>query len=223
MWLTNFFTKLIGHAPGLGISTTRCADAVADARWLIYILGTWLPAVRAWQKACTEASEAAQSGTGAAAQALPVFTPPAPPVAGNGLPAVVARPPGCADRIFDIIQDIKASDTYTEAIGIDLGAVGSTKTPPDYAILAPVLKLKIIGNKVEIDWDWLGFSTFLDQCEIQVDRGQGWQVLTFDTTPGYTDTAPFPATPTKWKYRAIYRVDDTQVGVWSAEVSVTAG
>ena len=33
-------------------------------------------------------------------------------------------------------------------------------------------------------------------------------VLTYDTTPGYTDTTPFPATLTKWKYRAIYRVDD---------------
>lgn len=32
-----------------------------------------------------------------------------------------------------------------------------------------------------------------------------------------------PATPTKWKYRAIYRVGDHQVGVWSNEVSVTMG
>lgn len=25
----------------------------------------------------------------------------------------------------------------------------------------------------------------------------------------------FPATPTKWKYRAIYRVGDSQAGIWS--------
>ena len=43
-----------------------------------------------------------------------------------------------------------------------------------------------------------------------------------DTTPGYTDTAPHPATLTRWKYRAIYHADDAQVGLWSAEVSVTA-
>jgi hypothetical protein len=49
-----------------------------------------------------------------------------------------------------------------------------------------------------------GNSDYLDQCEIQVDRGSGWQVLTFHTTP-------FPATPTKWTYRAIYRVDNQQV------------
>ena len=223
IWLTNFYLKLIGHAPALGITVARCDAAVADARWLIYILGSWLPAVRAWQKACTEAAEAAQSGTGSATQVLPVFIAPPLPIAGNGLPAVVARPPGGADRIFDLIQDIKESDTYTEAIGIDLRAVGAGKTPPDFATLAPVLKLKIVGNKVEIDWDWLGYSAFLDQCEIQVDRGQGYGVLTFDTTPGYTDSTPFPATPTKWKYRAIYRVDDHQVGQWSAEVSVNVG
>lgn len=39
----------------------------------------------------------------------------------------------------------------------------------------------------------------------------------------YSDTTPHPATPTKWKYKAIYRVDDAQVGLWSAEVSVVVG
>ena len=31
------------------------------------------------------------------------------------------------------------------------------------------------------------------------------------------------ATLTRWKYRAIYHLDDAQVGQWSAEVSVTVG
>ena len=38
---------------------------------------------------------------------------------------------------------------------------------------------------------------------------------------GYTDTAPFPAAPVKWTYRAIYHVGDSQVGLWSLPVSVT--
>jgi hypothetical protein len=42
-----------------------------------------------------------------------------------------------------------------------------------------------------------------------------------DTTPGYTDTQPFPAASVKWTYKAIYRLDDAQVGVWSQPVSVT--
>ena len=31
------------------------------------------------------------------------------------------------------------------------------------------------------------------------------------------------ATAAKWKYRAIYRVADARVGVWSDEVSITVG
>jgi hypothetical protein len=60
---------------------------------------------------------------------------------------------------------------------------------------------------VQMDRGWQGLVKPLDQCELQVDRAdaKGWVVLTFDTTP-------FPAALTKWKYRAIYRVDDPPVG-----------
>ena len=83
------------------------------------------------------------------------------------------------------------------------------------ATLQAILTLSIVGNAVLIGWGWQGFSKFLDMLEIQVDRGdgKGFVFLTYDTTPNYTDTTPFPATPTKWKYRAIYRVGDAQVVV----------
>ena len=53
--------------------------------------------------------------------------------------------------------------------------------------------------------------------ELVVDRSdnKGEVLLAQDTTPNYTDTTPFPATPTKWTYRAIYRVGDSRVGQWS--------
>ncbi len=223
VWLENLRNKLAGHAPTLGITVAKCDAAIADARWIIYILGSWLPTVRDWQKACTAASEQAQFTNGAAALTLPVFTPPALPGAAGGQPAVVARPGGAINRIFDLIAEIKEADGYTPAIGTDLGAIGSGKTPPDFATLQPVIKATVAGNKVELDWTWGGNSQFLDQLEIQVDRGNGYQILTFDSTPGYTDTTPHPATLARWKYRAIYRVNDTQVGLWSAEVSVTVG
>ena len=61
--------------------------------------------------------------------------------------------------------------------------------------------------------------------EIQVDRGdgKGFVFLTYHTTPNYTDTQPFPAVHAKWKYRAIYRVGDFQVGIWSNTVEITVG
>ena len=61
-------------------------------------------------------------------------------------------------------------------------------------------------------------------CEIQVDRGdKQFVLLACDTTPGYVVTQPFPSTPTKWTYKAIYRAGDAQVGQWSKPESVTVG
>ena len=45
----------------------------------------------------------------------------------------------------------------------------------------------------------------------------------FDTTPNYTDTFPLPAALAKWKYRAICRVGDAQVRLWSNTVEITVG
>jgi len=46
--------------------------------------------------------------------------------------------------------------------------------------------------------------------------------LAFHTIPDYLDTAPLPAPGTSavWKYKAIYRLGDEQVGQWSDVVSI---
>jgi hypothetical protein len=159
----------------------------------------------------------ALSGTGSTAQVLTTFTAPELP------DGTVAVKPGALDRIFALVADIKVSDGYTEVIGKDLGIVGAEQGAPDMATLQADITAKIAGNIVEIGWGWQGHSAFLDMLEIQVDRGQGWVHLASDTTPGYNDTTPFPATLTRWKYRAIFRVDDAQVGVWSQVVEVAVG
>lgn len=102
---------------------------------------------------------------------------------------------------------------------------GTEQTGPDLALIQAILTLSIVGNAVLITWGRQGFSAFLDMLEIQVDRGdgKGWVFLTYDTTPNYTDTAPLPVTPMKWKYRAIYRLGDAQVGQWSNTMEITVG
>jgi hypothetical protein len=123
------------------------------------------------------------------------------------------------------VQRIKAANGYTVPMGQALGIEGAVQTGPDMALIQAILTLTLQGNAVLVGWGWQGFSAFLDMLEIQVDRGdgKGFVFLTYDTTPNYTDTFPLPATPTKWKYRAIYRVGDAQVGVWSNEVSIVVG
>jgi hypothetical protein len=41
---------------------------------------------------------------------------------------------------------------------------------------------------------------------------------------GYRPTfAKHPAAPTKWTYRAIFRLDDQRVGQWSDDLSINVG
>jgi hypothetical protein len=63
----------------------------------------------------------------------------------------------------------------------------------------------------------------MDGLEIHVDRGTGVSaLLAFDTEPDYLDTAALPASGASaaWKYKAIYRLHDTQVGQWSDVASI---
>ncbi|MFN0080614.1 MAG: hypothetical protein ACKVY0_29450 [Prosthecobacter sp.] len=137
----------------------------------------------------------------------------------------VAVPAGIVRRFRDLVKRLKAIKNYTPPIGQALGIEGTVQAGPDLAIIQAIIALSIIGNAVLISWGWQGFSAFLDMLELQVDRGdgKGFVFLTYDTTPNYTDTTPLPATPTKWKYRAIYRVGDAQVGQWSNTVEITVG
>ena len=120
---------------------------------------------------------------------------------------------------------MKDASGSTEAVESDLQIIGAQQAGPDYATLQPALTVRVQAGSVFIGWGWQGFSAFLDMLELQVDRGggAGWAPLAHDTTPDYTDTAPFPAALTKWKYRAIYRVADAQVGLWSAVKEITVG
>ena len=225
LWLMNFFQKLPAYAVTLGVAPAALAAIIADCRWLIYVLGSWLPAVRAFAPACTDAATAAQTGPGTALTALTAFTAPPPPAAGNGLPAVVPVLTGALDRLFAFVQTIKDSAAMTEAIATDLGVIGSTTTPPPPATLQPVIKATINGDHVDLRWSWDGQHDHVDLLHIQVDRHdtKGFVDLVHDTTPNYTDTTPFPAPLTKWDYRAIWNVNGAPIGQWSATVSVAVG
>jgi len=216
VWLVNFNAKIGSHATALGLTTTQVTAIVADGAWLIYVLQNWLTAVRAWAQSCTDAAGLTQTGTGGV-QTLPVFTAPIVP---NGTAPVAL---GALTRIFILVQQIKASTKCTDDIATDLRIVGSEMVAPDLSALQPKITAKVNGNVVDLGWGWQGNAAFLDACEILVDRadGKGYVPLVVDTTPNYNDTQPFPPTKTIWTYKAIYRANDRQVGLWSTPVSVT--
>ena len=216
-WLLNLANTLPGQATALGLTTGQVNAIVADCLWLAYLLQTWLNEVRSFALGCTQTATAAQTGTGTSAIALNTFTAPALPT------GVTAQLPGSLTRIFTAVQDIKNGHKLTDAIAAQLGLVGSADTGPDLTTVQPVISAKVSGSNVEIKWGWGGNGAFLDACELQVDRndGKGYVLLTIDTTPNYTDTTPFPTAKTVWSYKGIYRVNDTQTGLWSQVVTVT--
>jgi hypothetical protein len=192
--LQAFKTAIPGYATTLGLTPAQVTAQAADADYFSYVLaGAHLMRNSATQ--WTGWKDIVRAG----GDPPPSGAPTAPPLP----PSVPAVAPGIEARFRALVKQVKSSPAYNAAIGAALGIEGSERTGPDYDTLAPDINASISGTHVFVDWNWGGYSTFLDLCELQVDRtGSGFSVLAFDSTPGYTDTQPFPAAPTKWTYRA---------------------
>lgn len=208
--LTQFKTNIPSYSATFGLSAGQVTSQANDADYYAYIL--------ARQDICSQCAQQWTAWKDICRDGGNAGTPPEEPT----LPAVVAAvPPGIEKRFRELVKFIKVHPAYNIAVGEALGIEGPVKTGPDFSIFKPLLTLEISGGHVIVRWSWQGYSAFLDMIEIHVDRGSGYQLLTTDTTPGYTDTTPFPATAEKWTYKAIFRVGDQRVGQWSDEVSIT--
>ena len=152
---------------------------------------------------------------GATASVLPT-----PPSLGAAPPV---PEPGVFKRAASIAGVIKSRNNYTEADGKDLGVEGADMPAPDLITCKPSIGIRLVqGGKPEILWSKGDY----DALAIYVDRGAGtWAFLAIDTYPNYVDAGLLPAqgTAAVWKYRAIYRYDDIEVGVWSDTVTITVG
>lgn len=118
----------------------------------------------------------------------------------------------------DLIVQIKRHPRYTDAIGQALNIIPVKAVTPDVSNLQPQLNVSMLQSQPRLDWSKSG----MDSLEIEVDRGNGFALLTIVMSPGYLDSAPLPASGSValWKYRAIYRVKDKRVGQWSPVLEV---
>lgn len=212
------FKGAIGdYAAVLGVSAPQTTAQAADAdryKWELDVAemcGGCSQQWNAWKSITRSGGDAPAAGA-PVEMAWPAPEPPA-----------VA--PGVEGRFRALVQYIKKHANYNPGIGEALGIEGDEMSGPDFDTLKPTLKPKVSASGVLVGWTWEGFQPFLDSIEIQVDRGdgQGFKMLTIDTTPGYTDTQPFPAAPQKWTYKAVFRVGDQRMGQWSDPVSVNVG
>lgn len=210
----NTFKTNIGSYAMLGLAPAQITAQAADADYFNYLVQCQ-SIMQNDAKATTGWRDAVRDGNSAATP--PALTP---------LPAAVPPvTPGVESRFRALVQQIKSNPAYNTSIGTALGVEGVVAVGPDLNTLQPTITAEVTAAGVVIDWSFGGNAAFLDALELEVDRsdGKGFVVVTSDPTPGYTDTAPFPAAPAKWTYRAIYRLDDKRVGQWSATVSVMVG
>ena len=211
--LQTFKNNIGNYSVVLGLSPGQLSAQVADANYYNYILqcrALMDQGAQQWS---------AWNGIVRSGGLVPVLGAPVAPVF---LTAVTAVIPGIETRFRALVKTIKASTNYNAAMGKALGIEGEEEAAPDLTTLRPEITVLLSGNQVFVKWGWGGNSRWLDSCELQVDRndGKGFVFLAIDTTPGYTDTQPLPAVPAIWIYRAIYRVGDHQVGLWSNPVSL---
>ena len=214
--LNLFKNNIASYAANLSVTPAQIAAQSADADYFDHVL-TSLGRMQTHSQQWTTWKGLVRDGGSPPVTGAPVV----PALPGN-VPVV---PFGIETRFRALAKQIKAHGSYNPAIGQALGIEGPDAAPVDLATVQPLLDVEFSGNRVEVGWGWQGNAAELDMIEIQVDRGdaKGFTLLAFDTTPGYVDTAPLPAVPTKWKYKAIYRVGDQQTGQWSQEVSITVG
>ena len=209
-----FKTNIGSYAATLELTPAEVAAQAADLDFFNYIFECQQIIQKSAQELTAWKNITRTGGNLTGTPAFPTFPAPVPVVAA-----------GVEARFRALVKKIKAHARYTVTIGDLLGIESPQHTPPDLATLQPVIAVAFTGNHVHLDWGWGGYSVYLDMIELQVDRGdgKGFVLLNFDTTPGYIDTAPMPAALTKWKYKAIYRVGDQRVGLWSNEATLTVG
>jgi hypothetical protein len=210
-WLNNFAQKFPVYAALLNL-TSEVSWVTNDAVMLAYIVGR-VEFFTAGKEQLVNFKNLLRNGPIATVPAVPVM-----PVSTVTAPTTNVAP-GIFVRIPQLVQRIKNSAAYTEAIGKDLGIIGA-EIIDDFTVLKP--KIKVVpakgGTAVEIQWA----KGKADSIYIEADRGTGWQFLAIDTVPHYIDNAPITA-PATWKYRAQYLVNDERVGEMSDTVSITVG
>ena len=118
-----------------------------------------------------------------------------------------------------LITRIKRHKNYTEAIGKALNIISAHSANVDLTSLQPLLTVSFQGGHPMLHWK----SNGTDALEIEADYGSGnFILISIQLSPGYQDNNPLPpaGTAALWKYRAIYRIHDKQVGQWSSVLEV---
>ena len=215
IWLKNFSAKFNGYATGLGFVAADATAIAADSAAFSYIIDQ-LEIFKTESKERTAYKDKlAGAAIGSPLGALPTI--PTLPAAPASVPA------GIFTRISGTVKRIKGHPSYNEAIGKDLGIIGTVAATPGYAKIVsgkPTITLAINGGKVEVKYkkgDAEGIQLFSKR-----GNETEFSLLSVVTKHLYTDKRPnlTASQPEKREYLAYYMQDDEPIGQSSDSVSV---
>ncbi len=209
--LNNFASKIDTYATTFALNPAEVASITADATYYMWAV-TNFKKIDTYKKNWTTFKNILKKGE---ANVTSNEAPTNPTL--EALPAVVA--PGILVRFTTLVNRIKAHQSYTTAIGQNLGVEITTTAQLSLNMAEPVLKVVLRGGQVNLLWKKGNYSGIL----IEKDSGAGFITLDKDFHPDFIDNSPLPAQGQSavWKYRAIYLMNDDKVGVWSAIVTTT--
>jgi len=213
-WLDNFAAKLPAYGPTLGVIAGDVTAAVNDAKYANYVLGTWLSAVRNFSPSTTDAVDDVLTGAGSVAMVLPSFAAPALPA------GVTAALPGTLTRLFALISKMKLNAAYTEAIGTDLGIVGSAETEKAVPKFSAETEQGGGCQCVRLRFAKYGHMGVY----VESRRGTGaWEFIAIDTESPYEDERALlvAGAPEVREYRMRFWDKGTPNGDWTDVQRVT--
>lgn len=214
LWLKNFTAKISKYAAKYNILAAEITDIQQALVYVIFV-NDYFNQYSGFVKELGEYVKEVYDGN--KNNNVPSVAPTPPAFA--TIPAAVA--PAVFDRAVSLANRIREHHKYTLADGSDLGI----ETPPkskkiiDVNGAKPILQIQLVdGGRPEIIWKRNG----LDALEIHVDRsdGNGFVLCGIDLKPNFTDEYDLPVKPELWRYKAIYRMDNKPVGIWSDVVSL---
>jgi hypothetical protein len=211
VWLNNFSTKINTYATTVGITTAEVTAIHNDSAFFQYtvnMLDSFKQSVNNITSYKNMLKHAvAQQHIGALPTAPTLPTPP------------VAVTEGIFDRISKFAQRIKASISYSESMGQDLGIIAPTNVV-DLTTLQPSLIVRLDAGRPHIKCQ----KGVADAIDLYVDRRDsvGFTLIGRLLKTDFIDTANLPAaTPlAEWDYKAMYVIGNDNVGLMSALESI---
>ena len=209
VWLLNFVTKIGGYASTLGLTPAEVTSVTNDYTYFKFVENMLTSYKTMVQNIVAYKNLLMYLTSGQVLGGIPVM-----PDLGTVPPAV---PSGFMNRLFQLVQKIKASPNYTTAIGEDLGII-APNSPVDIDTLQPLLKVTKDAGKPRIK----SKKGVAEGMDLYVDRndGKGFVFLIRLLKLNYVDTFVLPLVITEWNYKGMYVINNSNVGLMSAVVAV---